>query len=79
MKKERAKEIKEVEKIVAKKMESKDEHLQFSLIHDVPTDSDDEKSDKQQEKKGNQPDNEEQKPDLRPRINFEFRADTIDQ
>ncbi len=79
LKKERAKEIKEVEKIVAKKMESKDEHLQFSLIHDVPTDSDDEKSDKQQEKKGNQPDNEEQKPDLRPRINFEFRADTIDQ
>jgi hypothetical protein len=65
-------------------MESKDEHLQFSLIHDVQTDSDDEKSnseksDKQQEKKGNQPDNEKQKPDLRPRINFEFRADTINQ
>ena len=84
LKKEQAKEIKEVEKLVAKKMESKDEHLQFSLIHDVQTDSDDEKSnseksDKQQEKKGNQPDNEEQKPDLRPRINFEFRADTINQ
>ena len=84
LKKEQAKENKEVEKLVAKKMESKDEHLQFSLIHDVQTDSDDEKSnseksDKQQEKKGNQPDNEEQKPDLRPRINFEFRADTINQ
>ena len=79
--KEKAKEIKEVENAIAKKVAKGSDTLQLSLNTDSAKEQDKEspsaeKPEKiEQEKKGNQPDNDEQKPDLRPRINFEFRAD----
>lgn len=75
------KEIKEAEKVIAKKVSSDFETVQLSLGSDILAEIIKKENTKrnslenEQEKKGNQPDNDKQKPDLRPRINFEFRSD----